>query len=252
MIERFIFKALQQGVEAMQREPALLERFFLEQKKLAKEEVAAISLYFKNKPPSIIHNYARGDSPFPLYAIILAMETEDTRVLGDEGDMIGEIPDDVYAEMLEAGDPIPLGGLDPDNPDSGKDELVSIYKAQYVVLTMTEHPDVTRYYYELCKLFLTRARPFLKRCAAQGGAQLLDTHFSGGDLQPDARYIPAHMFARQFTIETQRAERIVGPDVQRAFRLEGLHLDDTSGAGNFTVEGVQALITAITTEELDG
>lgn len=252
MIERFIFLALQRGITAMQQDPELLKRYFLEQKKLQKEEVDAISLYFTNKPPSIIHNYARDDSPFPLYAIILSMETEDTRVLGDEGDMVGEIPDDVWAEMQEAGEPLPLGGLDPDNPDAGKDELVSIYKAQYVVLTMTEHPDVTRYYYELCKLFLTRARPFLKRCAFEGGAQLLDTQFSGGDLQPDARYIPAHMFARQFTIETLRSERIVGPDVQRAFQVGGIHVDDTSGAGNFTVEDVTALVTPITTEDLNG
>ena len=233
MIERFIYDALASGVSSIQDDITILEKFF-EEKDLAAEEVAAIRLFFENNPPEIVHNYPREDAFLDertgkphkaVWAIILQGEKESEQFLGDEGDDIFEEDEDgeqgQFIESIHS----------------------SIYESTYNILTISPHPDVTRYFYELCRMILTQARPFLKSCTRDGGGQLLNTHFSGGDLMPDPRYLPAHLFGRHFTLRAERREDVsVLDDTPRIRFVRGIHVAND-------VTGVVALVTPYTEEE---
>jgi hypothetical protein len=215
MIERLIYIALAQGIEDAQAKPRIIEEYFRKVKRIEDQsELDSILELFANNPPRIIHQYPREQDTetVPLWAITLQNENESMNFLGDEGDIIGELP----ADEIQEG--VPGGWLDPDDPEAGADELAAIYTKRYQILTYSKHPDVTIAYYQLCRLFMTRARNFLK-CEAE----LMRLNFSGGDIFPDPRYIPAHLFARQMTIEVEMVERMAGAMPARAFTVKGLH-----------------------------
>jgi len=223
MIERVIFQVLKDGIAEIQADLTILERHFQKTLCLAEAEINTIKAVFADTPPNIIHHYAREGDQIPLWAIVLQEESESERFIGNDVGMIGE--------LTLGGDDDP--DFDPDDPASGEEAQGSIYQSTYGVMTYTEHPDVTRYYYELSKLILGRARPSL-----HGVAGILDLQFSGGDLAPDPRYIPAHLFVRQLVIGVQRLECLAaGTTAQRAFRIEGIHLDD--GASSASKGGVR-------------
>ena len=213
MMERLIFTALEQQRDEALADPSIIEEYFRKTRRITEQsELDAIVTHFVNSPPDIFHGFPREDSKFPAWSIILAAENESTNFLGDEGDIIGELPPD----MVDSS--IPGGWLDPDNPDAGADELVKIETQRYMVLTYSKHVDVSIAYYQISKLFMTRARAFLKEAG-----ELLGIKFSGGDIFPDPRYIPSHLHTRQMTIEVEVVERVVGPKPARAFKVFGLH-----------------------------
>lgn len=212
MIERLVFQALTSGIVEFQTHPERMRAFFLRNRRLGPEELELIQTAFSANPPRVFHQYPRIDQfppgkPAAAWAIILADEDEDVRPLGDASGIIG-LGDD--------------GGLDPGEPDAGAECLNSVWNQRLMVMTLTDHPDLTVYYYHLCKMLLVRARPFFK------DQELLDITFRGGDLAPDPRYMPAHLFVRQLTLTTKKEERIVGSKEPRAFQVAGMHVDDDS------------------------
>jgi hypothetical protein len=203
MIERLIYIALQQGLADVITDPHLLERYFEEQHGLDPSEIAGIRALVEESPPTIIHQYPRVDSTFPLYAIVLAGERETTSLLGDDGNDI----------------------FDDDDDDRGSGQKAQIWDHDHTILCVSQHPDVTRYIYELAKFFLIRAIDFF---ISNG---LLDTKLSGADLAPDPRYIPAHLFVRQLTMTATREHRQLGERLRRATRIAGVHVDDGAAIG---------------------
>ena len=211
---------------------SLVERHFRKSLGLGTTEIDTIEELLTETPPNIIHHYAREGDNVPLWAIVLMEENESTRFIGNDLGIIGE------QQLVGEGE----DAFDPDDPAAGDDAQGSIYSARYGVLTYTEHPDVTRYYYELAKFLFTHARP-----ALMGVSGIIDLQFSGGDLAPDPRYIPAHLFVRQFVLETQRLECVAVPVVEgRATKLAGAHVDD--GVSSTNKGGVTSKITVTTGE----
>lgn len=210
MFERVLYTTLTEGIAEIQGEIGILERHFQYSLFLDEAEVEKIVTFFTSTPPNVIHHYARDGDKVPIWAITLISERETQQFLGDDVGMIGELV------LLEDGDP----DFDPDDPDSGADAQGRLYTSQFGVLTYTEHPDVTRYYYELAKMIMQRARLF-----GQNG--ITDIRFSGRDLAPDPRYIPAHLFCRQLVVEVEHVQCLSVATPTRATSFGGdLFIDD--------------------------
>ncbi len=224
MIERLIFTALSDGIAEFQNNLDLLERHLQQSTFLDATETAAIRQYFKDRPPRVIHQYAREGDSFPVWAIILGNKREETKFLGDEsGQIIG----------MGDGEDEFEGFLDASEPEAGATELSSIWNFNYQIFVYTEHPDMTIAYAEIAELLLMRARKFFK---AQG---LLNIEQGANDVAPDARYIPAHLFARRVTFDCLRERVFIGQKEPRAFKVGGIHVEDSTE----TLEGVTTNVT---------
>jgi len=199
MIQRFIYNALVQGLEAVQTQPELLDGLFGELYSLGSEELAAIHTFFNENTPGVIHSYPRTDTELPIYSIVLSSEGESDHILGDDAGMI----------------------MDTDDEDFGADEYSSIWDHKYVIFCYSEHPDVTEYMYEVAKLIIHAA---LKPFSEEG---LFSTHLSGSDIKPDAASLPEHLFVRQLTFACKREfQRIdYNSKFTKGFTLSGIHVD---------------------------
>ena len=205
MIERLIYTALKNGIDELVAHPLRLERIFRDYYGLAQTEVDKIRTYFEANPPNVIHNYARENSKFPLYAIILQGEEETTKVLGEYGGMVD------LQEANAIDDPSALGA----------DIFGSIFTYNYEIITYAKLPDVTLYYYYLAKYFMIRERDyFIKQ-------NLFDLNLGGSDLAPDARYMPAFLFGRTLRFSCQCEMGVIGDVTPRADKVSGVHI----GAG---------------------
>lgn len=213
MIQRFLYDTLKAGIEEILKEMSILDDIFRVNYCLERDEVESIKTAFETNPPNVIHHYARSESEFPLYSIVLESENESEHYIGDDAGMIDE----------------------PDDPLFGADRIASIFTHDYSILTYTEHPDLTLYYYEIAKAILLVAP--LK---SQG---LFNTHISGMDLMPDPRYIPDHLFVRKMSFQADREFERIDKDSKlgKAFRVEGIHVD-SSGSPN-SVGGAKTLVT---------
>ena len=212
MIERLIYTALKNGVEELEADPLRLELIFGDFYGLSKVEVATIREYFEDNSPSIIHNYARENSPFPLYAIILQGESETTKVLGEYGGMV------TFEEAAMLGDT----GV------ANADRFGSIFTYNYDIITYAKLPDVALYYYYLAKYFMIRERDFFIE------NNMFDLNLGGADLAPDPRYMPAYLFGRTLRFSCQQAMSVIGDPKPRGNNVIGLSIrggaPDSSGA----------------------
>lgn len=216
MIERLIYTALEEGIAELITELAKLERFFTK-RGLSAGEVAKIRAYFVDKPPELQHNYPRKDAAFPLFAVVLGTETESKKLLDDSAGFVSE----EEAALLY------------DASLTGTEVKSSIYSHTHHVMVYTEHPDVTIWYYELAKYFLTRQRDFFK---TRG---ILDTLFSGQDMAPSSGYAPEWLFVRRLTMTSMSELAIFDDKPPRAKSLGGAYVDNR-------VTGVVANVTPYT------
>lgn len=212
MIELLIHDALTTQIAEIVAAPLKLRSFFLKNRSVTPEVFDMIRTAFLARPPEVFHQYPRLDQ-FPpnkraaAWNIVLAEEMESMQPLGDATGVVG---------LLDEG-----GGLDRTvGIDAGAERMESVWDQTFWIMTITDHPDLTVYYYHICKALLIRARPFFK----DNG--VLDTNFRGRDLAPDPRYIPAHLFVRQLTLTTKKSEEVVGIKEPRAFTVSGAHVDD--------------------------
>src|SRR3990167_641160 len=204
MIERMIYTALAEGISELQAAPVLVERIFREHG-FSAAEARRMRETFTERSPNVIHNYPRQDSAFPLYAIVLGEEKESHKFLDDMGNVL----DAEDAELLGE------AGLD------GSVIRTSLYQHEFHVMVVTEAPDTTIANYELAKYILTRKRQFLK----DNG--VLDSAFSGGDLAPDDRYMPAYLFVRRLSISAMSEARVIDDGLDENIReVTGMHVDD--------------------------
>lgn len=214
MIERLIFTALEEGIAELLADLSRLDRYFEERHCLEAAEVVKIRQFFKDQPPDVIHNYPRKDASFPLYCVVLGNENESKKFLDDTAG---------FVTMAEA-EALLDSGL------YGTEIKSSIYSHTHHVMVFTEHPDVTIWYYELAKYFLTRQRDFFK---TQG---VLDTHFAGQDMAPNSGYAPEWLFVRRLTMSSQSELAVFDDKPPRVESISGAHVDNR-------VIGVQANVT---------
>lgn len=229
MIERILFQAIQNGIDAYTANPVDIEQLFTNAELpnpsfgLSLAEAQKIRAYWENTDdvqhhgaPQVQHGYPHGDSNFPGYFITLVSENEETHFLGDE---TGQLLDDPGAANYGA----PIQG--------------SIWKHQFTILVIAQHPDITLYYYQLLKSILVGQDGFLKGCG------LIHLHYSGGDLAPDKNWMPAGFYARRFTVDCSTEYNQVTPDgIGRAFKVAGIHVDAQGAPGEDT-GGVKTLVT---------
>lgn len=214
MIERFIYTAIQQGIVDLQADPTLITVYFRKIHGLSLDEVNHLLEVFIKLPPNVQHGYARTDSKFPLYAIILSSENEVNRFLGDDGSLLDQDDEE-----------------DPRNVE----HLSRIWSHQHMILCYHDNPDVVLFYYHLVKFFLIRARRFFF------DNHVLETTLSGGDLAPDPRYIPAGLFARQLTVSCTKELKVSGLKEATAFKIDGIFVQD--GRPPEEIGNVTALVT---------
>lgn len=202
MIERYLIRALKKGIAELVETPSRINVIF-ECMGLDSTEAAKAREYFEAKPPSVIHQYPRSDSEFPLFCVVLGAESEAQKFLNNFGGFAGEY----------------IGS------DIGPNTLfrTSIYQHTHHVLTYTDHPDVTIYYYTLAKYFITREQDWLQ------DRGVLDLALSGADMGPDEAYTPEWLFVRRLTISTRSEERVFDETYPTITAVEGLHIEPAEG-----------------------
>lgn len=216
MIQRYLYTALKEGIDAILKNPVILDDLFRELYGLEVKEVAAIKTVFAAHPPEVIHGYARHDSKFPLFSIVLANEGESQTVLADQAGFVA----------------------DEDDPDYGTDIESAVWQHTYQVLIYSEHPDVTGYYYEIAKSILIAANDYFVQ---QG---IFNQKYSGMDLAPDPRYVPERLFLRQLTMTCEREFMRLSRDVKKAFKVSGIYVDKSGSDSD--VGGVQTGVVPVT------
>lgn len=216
MIERFIHTALSNGIQDILDDPDLIDEIFTRNAALSEGERKSIKQYFADTPPVVRHQYAREGDQLPSYNIVLGGENEDRHFMGDYVGAAGELvlggPDDPE--------------FDPEDERAGDDLSGGVMASNYMILVYSEHPDITRYYYEIGKAILRLSDSYFRKAAP-----ILEVEYSGGDLAPDPNYIPAHLFVRQIVLKATRMECVALPAPtegggRRFKRLAGLHVND--------------------------
>jgi len=216
MIQRIIYDVLTQAIELVNQQPEILEDLFEENYSLTRAEVDGIKQFFREQTPRVIHGWARSDSEFPLYSIVLQREGETDTVLGDDAGTVDT----------------------PGDPDFGADCYTALWEHTYDVMCFAEHPDSVQYMYEVAKAaFYATAQGFI----SEG---IFDLHLSGGDVGPDPRYVPEHLFLRRLTLTCQR--EFLRTDKRskfaKAFRVAGIHVV-REGAPGEELGGVTGKVT---------
>jgi len=229
VVERLIFAALIAGIKLLQSDLKKLEVFFIEHLCLTQAEATKARTYFTNNPPAVVHNYPRQDSTFPLYAVVLGNEKQMTKFLDDTAGFVS-IEEAVLLQQMVA---------------EGTEIKSSIYEHQHHIVTYTEHPDVTIWYYEIAKYILTRELDTFK---AQG---LLDIGWSGQDMSPDSGYAPEWLFVRRLTMSSQREQQVYDERQPRIRSVDGIFVDDSVHTPS-DLGGVRANVTTFDPSDEEG
>jgi hypothetical protein len=200
MIHRYISELIKGSIEAITQDPVLLDDLFAGNYELVTSEADAIKAYFAREGLNVVTGYPRNTTEFPAVCIILGEESQDEEVIGDTGGFID----------------------DEDDENLGKEIYTSFWNHSYRLLIITEHPDVTSYYYEIVKYILAYGQKSLEKDGC------LNFHMSGNDLAPDPRYLPDHLFARQLTFRCEREFQLIIRDSDLRYgglRVSGIHVD---------------------------
>lgn len=204
MFERVLYDVLTDSLRRLVERPQILDGFLADlsfQDDAERAGVREVVLEFARSERPVMHGYARADTAFPVWSIVLAGEQESLRALGDEtGD------DDEDGEPIRA----------------------SVWDSTYQVLVYSQHPDVTLWLYQLLRAALISRRMELVQ---RSGAMNVTT-LSGAELSPDRIWLPEFLFVRAFTLTAQAVTRgltgLFPIDAQpsTARRIVGVHVDD--------------------------
>lgn len=199
MIQRYLIDILQDGFDAFTADPLLLEDIFLENYGLSTSEVAAIKTYYAAHPVLLVNGYARQDNRYPAIAITLGNEGESQTVLGDDAGMVEDATDPNYRCDINS----------------------AIWEHTYFLTVISEHPDVTAYYYEMAKIILLSG---LEVLTEKGLASI---KVQGQELMLDPAYMPEHLFMRRiiFTCERELQQISRNSRLSKAFRVGGIAVD---------------------------
>jgi len=217
MIERTLYDIIESRLEWFKADDGQrFERFLLETLEVTAAEAAKGRLYFAGgtdsegttieaKPPVLLQGYPRQTGPFPCWTILLGNDQEVASVLNDDAS-----PLDSDGEYLY-------------DPETGErvDPKVRFVSYTLQIMVLSEHPDVTQWYYWLLKLII------LSQHDAIVQADYSAPRLSGGDLAPDSRYLPAHLFARQLTVQVDGEETWEEAFEGIGSSIAGIAIDDT-------------------------
>ena len=130
-----------------------------------------------DNPPEVVQGFPRVDSPFPLYAVTLG----------------SDLPNQDY---LSLGDQAFLNELE----QTAGSEFKQRVAGTFVIFVMSEHPDITTWYYRVLRHIFNIGVPYL---VARG---LTNPKLTGADLAPDPQYTPDNLFTRRLTISVEYNE----------------------------------------------
>lgn len=220
MVERRLYRIAEAGLAFFTEDSGQrFERFLMSDTGmgLTAAEAAKGRLYFAGgtdddgdtveaRPPTLIHGYARPGGPFPCWALTLGSERTAREYLGDDA-----VPLD------EDGDRF----LDPETGDV-VDLKIRRVNYNFNILVISDHPDITVYYYQLLKNIL------LSQYRITPDNELDDLDLSGQDMAPDPRYLPSDVFARILTVTVDFDECWTEPiDGGFAQTVGAIAIDDT-------------------------
>jgi hypothetical protein len=240
MAERILYDEIKQGLEWYQAdEGQRFERFLTEHMLLSVGEAALGRLLFAGgtdaegntvvpRPPTLVHGYPRIGGQFPCWALTLGSERTAQAYLGDDVLMVTE--DGEFQYDPETGSVI--------NPKGRRVEY------NFNILVISDHPDVTVWYYHLLKQIIWRRHDEL----ISRDLDNLDTN--GADLAPDPRYMPSDMFARQLMVQIQGEEMWAEVMGEFGQTIEGIALNETGDGRTASADpeaSVKGLITPYTT-----
>lgn len=204
-IERIIYKILKNAVDYYITKPELFEQFLIDGG-LDVDEAANQKDFFISHQPNVIHGYARQGDNFPIWAITLGGESNDQDYLGEDASCIDE---DEETYLDENGNPI--------------DMHIRRWSHSFQVWTITDHPDVTLYYYYFCKKILQESKSLFQ------DEGIDEITFSGAELVPDPKYLPDSIFVRQLIINLKSDDiyhETVRPGVDRGKTIAGIHVPE--------------------------
>ncbi len=207
MFERVLYSVLTESVKRLETDSRLRKAFIktlsLDQTTYEPAKVEEVLLQFAGNDSPVIHSYAREDTTFPVFSLVMAAEQEDTRALGDETG---------------------------DKDDHGQPIRASLWNSTHQVLVYAKHPDVTIYLYALARaIMISRRVELIERADLTNMSAL-----SGAELSPDAIWLPEFLFVRAMTVTVvgeQRALPEFGPGSGLPLPIKGvtgLHVRDPS------------------------
>lgn len=196
MISRLLRRQLEAGIATLLAKPSIIAAHFECNLEFSQEEALEVQEAFVERPPSVIIQYPREDSQFPLWAIILGNEHESQRVLDDFSGFATNVP-----------------------PRLGVSESAivrsAVWEHSYDIWTVTDNPDLTAAYYQIAKMLVMRQRDALRALG------VLTSDMQGRDLRPDETYLPAWLFARTLVFS--------GAKQQKAFDEGGFIIQNIRG-----------------------
>jgi hypothetical protein len=223
MIERYIYHAIVDGAAKITAQPRILEALFLDFFDLSVTEVAAIQKAWLQQPLNVVQGYPRVDGKFPQASIVLSTENEVQTYLGD---VAGQVTDE-------------------EDEACGADVKSAIWQHQYIVMMVTENPDLTLYYYQILKSIILNALGYFT------DRGLFAIQVGGQDLVPDPAYLPEHLWVRQLTFGCQ--SEFIRLDIDslatKAWQVGGIHVD-SQGSPQDT-GGVKTQVTTYVEGEPD-
>lgn len=222
MHERLLYDVLKAGIVMIRDDIPAFEDLYFRELRLDEGEVDAIRAFWLDHTPTVHHSYPRRDFTPPFFCIVLNTEEETEHVMGDDAGMI----------------------TDPENPNYGDEIKTSFWLHRYQIFCVTEHPDATLYLYQAAKYLYGAVHDEI---AAAG---FYEFHLSGGELEPDPRFMPEHWFVRQLSLtfksEFMRLDRsaVLG----KAWKVAGIHIDREGASGEDTGD-VRTHVYPVTEEE---
>lgn len=204
MFERVLYDVLADSLARIAERPEALDGFLAGlplQDDTERDALRAIVLDFARSARPVMHGYARSDTAFPVWSIVLASENESLRALGDETG---------------------------DDDEDGQPIRASVWDSTFQVLVYSQHPDVTLYLYQLLRAVMISRRVELVQ---RSGAMNVTT-LSGAELSPDRLWLPEFLFVRALTLTAQAVVeglfnlQDIDAQPSTARRIVGVHVDD--------------------------
>lgn len=220
MLERFLQRVLNEGLQNMAQNTEDLRVFLRSQNRLGDAEEDKLVSVFTETPFEVYQDLARAWQRFPNVCIVLGPESE----MDNRGVFLGDIGGVVSAEeaaLLEA------------PSAAGAGYSTSIYQRAYHLYVHALHPDVCIVGYEIVKRLLALARPALNE------AGVMNTKISGQGIEPIPRQEAGadHIFRRIVKFDAIEPFEVVELEPLASFSsIAGLHIDggSTSDVGNVT------------------
>ena len=172
MPERVIYHLLKGAFETAKTDQEFIDRMF---RLLSAAERATIKAFLNQRPPQIVHAFARRAQKIPLIAVAVQDDREGQQFI-----------DEFMADDL----------VDPyDESANGVQTLHGgIITTTVQVMIWSDSPDTVQYLYQLAWAFLKAATQTF------AGLQMSPVSMSGGDVAPNEDLMPGTIYGRHITI----------------------------------------------------